>query len=588
MSGIEISVVTIDKKSASASGSNLENALAKLNTSSSTQIQLNEISELVITGGQIKEADWRYIFEHNGLHDSESPDQFTKLSVFRAQGTGRGTGVIPDVVYSTYKFFPNSIRKLEIPDGITSIGDLSFFGCHMLTDLTIPSSVKRIGDSAFMNCHGLQNITLPNGLNTIETAAFHYCNGLKQIKIPDSVTEIGTNAFSQCYALKEVTLPKNLTKISSGAFSSCTSLEHIIIPDSVTIINNGAFAGCNKLQEIKFPSSLESIGNYLGENLSSISGAFAGCSSLTKVTIPGHIKTIGACAFFNCFNLEEVVIENGVERIDRGAFQYTIINKIVIPNSVKEIGLQAFNKCSKLEEITIPASVSTMRYNAFSDCPILSRLNLLVHNEEEITVINTPNSVADRNPFLNVPTPRHMSFYMEDGTPLSDTTNPSFDDMAAAYIEAEDNDSSDNLWWDWQIVKVCSVNSHLTNLAGSNEAEVWRNIDGNYTTILTPSEATEEVIYALPEDVVVKIGDHTASRGTEYTYDQDTGILSIDASYINENIEIKAEAIQTPKLVPTPTPEPTVSPTPEPSPNPTASPSPTPTLVPTANPSPSP
>lgn len=46
----------------------------------------------------------------------------------------------------------NNIKKIVIPEGVTSIGDRAFMNCSGLTLIEIPNSVTCIGNSAFSNC----------------------------------------------------------------------------------------------------------------------------------------------------------------------------------------------------------------------------------------------------------------------------------------------------------------------------------------------------------------------------------------------------------------------------------------------------
>lgn len=49
---------------------------------------------------------------------------------------------------------------------------------------------------AFGDCTNLTNIEIPNSVTSIGNLAFSGCTGLTEINIPDSVTEIGDYAFA--------------------------------------------------------------------------------------------------------------------------------------------------------------------------------------------------------------------------------------------------------------------------------------------------------------------------------------------------------------------------------------------------------
>ena len=59
-----------------------------------------------------------------------------------------------------------------IPNGVTSIGYISFFGCSGLTSITIPDSVTNIEYAAFSSCIGLTNVTIPDSVISIGGQAF--------------------------------------------------------------------------------------------------------------------------------------------------------------------------------------------------------------------------------------------------------------------------------------------------------------------------------------------------------------------------------------------------------------------------------
>ena len=55
----------------------------------------------------------------------------------------------------------DSITKVEIPKGVTAIGDRAFYNCTGLESIIIPEGVTAIGESAFYNCINLENIIIP-------------------------------------------------------------------------------------------------------------------------------------------------------------------------------------------------------------------------------------------------------------------------------------------------------------------------------------------------------------------------------------------------------------------------------------------
>ena len=118
----------------------------------------------------------------------------------------------------------------------------------------IPDSVTSIDASAFERCLALEKVTLGNGITEIADDTFSDCRYLSEINIPDGVTRIGEEAFFDCRSLKELVLPEGLQTIGSadslrnmGVFEECRSLEKIRIPDSVTTIGENAFENCRKL-----------------------------------------------------------------------------------------------------------------------------------------------------------------------------------------------------------------------------------------------------------------------------------------------------------------------------------------------------
>ena len=52
-----------------------------------------------------------------------------------------------------------TLEELELPEGLTGIGDQAFYGCTRLAAVTFPAGVKNVGDKAFYCCP-IRDITL--------------------------------------------------------------------------------------------------------------------------------------------------------------------------------------------------------------------------------------------------------------------------------------------------------------------------------------------------------------------------------------------------------------------------------------------
>lgn len=125
------------------------------------------------------------------------------------------------------KFKFNSIKKIIVEDGATSIGDEAFSRCYLLTCVVISNSVVSLGDGAFSFCFDLISITIPDKVQFIGSRAFQRCAKLKSLEIPASVKKIGYWAFEGCSGLTKIKIPANVTGIGWQVFKGCTNLEEI-------------------------------------------------------------------------------------------------------------------------------------------------------------------------------------------------------------------------------------------------------------------------------------------------------------------------------------------------------------------------
>ena len=99
-------------------------------------------------------------------------------------------------------YYASNLVVVDIPEGITIIGDGSFEGCSSLKDIKFPKSLTSIGDGTFANCSSLEQVDLLHtNVHELGDGAFAFCESLREMKVPDSLQTFGNHVFHECSEL---------------------------------------------------------------------------------------------------------------------------------------------------------------------------------------------------------------------------------------------------------------------------------------------------------------------------------------------------------------------------------------------------
>ena len=295
----------------------------------------------------------------------------------------------------------HNLHDLDLTDATIKASDYEFLsGCKTSDDI--------IPVNALSNMTKLVSVKLPKSIKRVDNNAFANCQGLRSVDCQGVLEEIGNYAFASCWSLVTLNLNEGLKAIGQYAFHSTSNLDTkgspittLTTPSTLRIIGKYAFCACGLLNELNLNEGLEKIDDY----------AFSYCGSLTEITIPESIKVINGYAFANCGNLQTVHLPSELETIGYAAFRYCQqLKDIQLPSKLKSINTDAFNYCTSLTSIRIPGTVRSIAAGAYSNCNALQNIYCYIV-EPPVIADNTFSTWTTAN--LYVPLMAFNNYYYD-------------------------------------------------------------------------------------------------------------------------------------------------------------------------------
>ncbi|MBR1988039.1 MAG: leucine-rich repeat protein [Clostridia bacterium] len=248
--------------------------------------------------------------------------------------------------------YNSSLKRIELPASITSIGDVGLSTNTKLQQITFEegSQLSEIGYMVFSNCVSLKSFTIPENVTSIygstvsEDASFYGCINLKSVHnlsglniVAGSATH-GMVAYYADLVVKggELVEENNiLYHIKDGDVIALVvtdkTLSTYTLREDTTILSNKIFNGCTNLESLDLPAGLKKIeGSDDWEN----GGAFANTTSLNELVIPGECE-VGFLTFLNS-GVNKISFE-GYTSTELNLDYFTYAQEIVIPASVENL-----------------------------------------------------------------------------------------------------------------------------------------------------------------------------------------------------------------------------------------------------------
>jgi hypothetical protein len=122
-------------------------------------------------------------------------------------------------------------------------------------------------------------------------------------------------------------------------------IEKVIVEAGVLSISSYAFQDCENLVEVSLPEGLRAVGGYVFYN-----------TAIRELTVPGSLTSVTVMAFYGCTKLETLILSEGIESIEMGAFQ----------------------ECSAIQNITFPTTLKSVWAGTFSGTPWREKQGMLL------------------------------------------------------------------------------------------------------------------------------------------------------------------------------------------------------------------
>ena len=321
----------------------------------------------------------------------------------KISGTGRMTDY-KNTESPWYYTCGDKITSIIVEDGVTYIGNYSFWGLDNVTSVELANSIEEIGKYSLSGTR------------------------IKSIKLPANLKIIRAGAFADTL-ITEITIPNGVVRMENGIFENCLNLETVELPDTLTYLDDEMFISCDKLKAITLPKSLEYIGADLlcGSSVTDVNIYFSSVADkmdfydsdheryatkhyldnphwncgeqgnnivaeldintgvltltgkgkttnyswssrnnvpwasyrdlITGVEVSDGITSIGKYFFYNCDNVANVKLPNTLEFLGESAFEgISSLKEIELPSSLTGMGVDVF-KGTGLQKVIINGTV---------------------------------------------------------------------------------------------------------------------------------------------------------------------------------------------------------------------------------------
>ncbi len=269
-----------------------------------------------------------------------------------------------------------SNTSFKLDDGVLYTADgktlLLYPSADTRTSYTVGAGTELLSGFAFCKSNNLREIILPSSLKILSGSALVVCDNLRKLVIPDSVHTIQTDAVSSD-GLISLTLGKGVKEISDYAFRGCYRLVDVYNRSSIRMDSLFVSSSIGYSKQVPVYTNPDDCKLTTDENgfVFYVDGdeviLVDYIGDETDLIIPDGVTKIGDWALSGAvLELTSVTLSDSVEVIGERAFNGQKLKKIVCGTGLREIQKCAFQQCSDLEEVVLNSRLEKIGRDAFA------------------------------------------------------------------------------------------------------------------------------------------------------------------------------------------------------------------------------
>lgn len=182
-------------------------------------------------------------------------------------------------------------------------------------------------------------------------------------------------------SVQKVTLPATINSVPEHIFRNYRGLKSVTFKGAIKSFNNAEFYNCYALEEVilEQPSSLTKIGG----------SVFTYCGALTTFAVPSTVTSVGGDAFRDCKSLTGEINLPNLTNLGASSFRgCEAITKITLGGTITNISAHSFYGCkaATIVDLSGLSNVTSIEENGFRECYALA----------SITIPSTVTSIGSR------------------------------------------------------------------------------------------------------------------------------------------------------------------------------------------------